>query len=48
VSSSQLQERTKTIVLHAATVIVWGGWAFLIGYWIYKATLRLSLSEIYS
>jgi hypothetical protein len=30
----------KTIVLHAATVIVWGGWAFLIGYWIYKAMLR--------
>jgi hypothetical protein len=48
VSSSQVQERIKTIVLHAATVIVWGGWALLIGYWIYRATLRLSLSEIYA
>jgi hypothetical protein len=40
VSSSQVQERTKTIILHATRVIVWAGWAFLIGYWIYKAMLR--------
>jgi hypothetical protein len=30
------QELFKTVILYVATAIVWGGWALLIGYWIFS------------
>jgi hypothetical protein len=36
------QELFKTVILYVATAIVWGGWALLIGYWIFLAVVRFT------
>jgi hypothetical protein len=36
------QELFKTVILYVATAIVWGGWAVLIGYWIFLAVVRFT------
>jgi hypothetical protein len=36
------QNRFETVVLYAATALVWGGWAVLIGYWIFRAVVRFT------